>query len=189
MRRYHAFRPSALSLESRCLLSTGVSPRVAALRVHSAAVAAGPRGSRGRIEQSFNSFRTDYFQAQQNFLVDSNTSAGQAAFLAFTTQRVYQLSQELGASLGRVAVGTSKDSSITSLRVFLNNRFLAPKSPVSLLGGLSSATPPVGTTTAGSQLYSLAANSAINAAETASTNSIGSLDSGAFTGNSHLYSK
>ncbi len=91
--------------------------------------------------------------------------------------------------MSHVAVRTTKGTAVTSLRLFLNSRIVAPAAPGSLLGGLTSATPPVGSTATNSQLDTLAANSAINAAETASLNAVGSIRSGAYSGNLHLYEK
>jgi hypothetical protein len=142
-----------------------------------------------QVQQSFDRFRGDYAVAEQAYLMSGSTSAAQASFSAFTTQRVYQLSQELSGSLGRVAAVAKKGQTASSLRQFLNSRILSPQPSGGLLGGLRASTAPVGTTAATASLYTLAADSAINAAETASLNAIRSLRSGLFTGNQHIYGK
>lgn len=189
MRTRPIFRPAEWNLESRVLLSTGLAQRPALIRMSAASKRSAHQTTRDAIEQSFRSFQTDYFQAQETYLQKNNTPLGQTAFINFTTQRVYQLSQELGGSLNRIAISVSKGQSVASLRPFLNSRILSPQSKGSLLGGLLASTPPSGTDPNAAQLFTAAASSAISAAETASSNAIGSLHSGAYTGNKHDYHK
>ena len=144
------------------------------------------KGIRADIVAAFQSFQSDYFNVQTTYLQQNNTASGQQAFANFTIQPVYQLSQQVASSLGAVAVKAEKGQSITSARMFLQNRLLST-SPQSLLGGLNSAIPPVGTTTANSKIYTDVAQGAINAAQVASLNAVSSLHSGAYTGNKHLY--
>jgi hypothetical protein len=134
-------------------------------------------------------FQTDYFLTQSIYLNQSNNTDGQQAFASFTNQRVYQLTQELTSSLGRVAVSTQKGQPITSLGLFLRNRFLRSENPQSMVGGLNSAIPPVGTKPESAQIYSEVALGAINGAKAAALNAVGSLSSGAYTGSKHAYAK
>jgi hypothetical protein len=192
MRTRHAFLPSGFSLESRFLLSRASLPHHAAITAHSRGHAAShdPKGIVGQIAGYFTSFKNDYTNAQALYIQDDNNQDGQTAFANYSRQRVYQLTQELASSLDRVAVKTKQgEQPITALRLFLENRFLKPTSSTSLLGGLNSAIPPVGTTTDGSQLYLDVAYGAIDAAKVAAINAVPNLSNGAYTGNKHWFSK
>ena len=191
MRNSHAFVPSVFSLEKRLVLSQVAIASHAVTAAVSNPTKGTPHpghGVVGAILKSFNRFRTDYTEALSNYIEQTNNPDGQSAFENFTQQRVYQLTQQLGSSLSQVAVKTEKGGqSFTALRIFLENRFLAAKSTQSLLGGLNSAVPPVGTTADGSKLYAQVAMSATGAAQTAAITAVTTLSNGSYTGSKHIY--
>ena len=134
MRSRNSFMPSAFSLESRFLLSHTPTPRhaVPMSLSHELTATKGMKGIRADIVAAFQSFQSDYFNVQTTYLQQNNTASGQQAFANFTIQPVYQLPQQVASSLGAVAVKAEKGQSITSARMFLQNRLLST-SPQSLL--------------------------------------------------------
>jgi hypothetical protein len=111
-----------------------------------------------------------------------NTTTGLAAFNSSTTQQVNALAQNLIHDLLPVNGSTQRQlHGQPPIQVLINNRILG-SGKLSLIGGLSDAAPIVGATPSTNQLNVVAAQSAINAAETSVLNGLGILQSGAFSG-------
>ena len=134
------------------------------------------------LDGAFDEFSTDYFAAQQIYLKNSNTADGKDAFNRYVVQRVNLLTDELSSVITRVPGGADRSKGeVPPVQSFLQNR-IAATTPGALLGGLQAATPPVGTMPNGAELFTLSAQSAIEAARTATENGIRYLANGVFQG-------
>jgi hypothetical protein len=138
------------------------------------------------IDRAFDSFTSDYLQAQAAFLASSSaaTTATQSAFRATTIQRVNLLAQELTQDLSRVPGILKRDKGAQSntLQQFLARRITNQTAPSSLLRTLL-ATAPVPSATTGAPeatLYTLAATNAIETAHVATINAAKFAASGVF---------
>lgn len=177
MGRRNRFRPTADLVESRLLLSMAAMPMV-----HGGRPALVRRvDSRTQVAQIFDAFRVEYGAARNAYLAGGATAPALTSLQAYTNQRVYELSQELSGVLGRVASTSPRKKDADGVRSFLNNRILSTQSTGSLLGGLLTSTPPAGSTPATSSLYIMAADSAIDGAETSTLNAVTSLRTGLYS--------
>jgi hypothetical protein len=132
------------------------------------------------VNQSFDRFTTDYFQAQEVYL---SSGAPSAYLTAFTTVRVRLLAHELNRTLSRVpgildTVDDAQVRSVTNHTVDLQPFFRkviggpAPPNSSSLLQNLNSVVPPPGTHGAAATLYTLSEINAIQSARSATINVI-----------------
>jgi hypothetical protein len=209
----HRFRPrlEGASLEERSLMS-GASGTVGSAamplfltrgtRVGAVQIGSYSRGIQGRdssstrvsdaIDRAFDSFTTDYLQAQAAYIASGGTPELRRTFLNVTAQRVKLLSQELTQSLSRVpgTLDRGRGQSSAPLQQFLSRRITSPRpSSQSLLSVLSSDSivPTVTTPTntagaAAASLYTLGATNAIEAARVATVNAAKFSSSGIFRG-------
>jgi len=196
MKERHRFRPQASNvLESRVVLNRGalIAP-----------VAAGQLTITGRneatsevvaqVNQTFDSFETDYLQAQGAYLANSSAQYAQTAFTNYVSQRVELLAAQLTRIFAHVPgslnpLQTSTPGGTIVLQSFLRTRIngLGRSSLLMALEGRrglgSGALPPPGTTGTTATLYTDQAISAIETARTASLNSVGFLYSRSFQNN------
>jgi hypothetical protein len=189
----HRFRPASLpGLETRVLLSKGAL--IAPVTVGKLTINARNTITHQVVDQvnvAFDSFTTDYLQAQGAYLQDSTAPHASAAFTNYVNQRVELLAAQLvrifahiPGSLDRLQ--TSTPGGPVVLQSFLRTRINGEGRTsllMSLIGrrGLrSSALPPPGTTGTTATLYTDQAISAIETARTASINSAAFLFSHSF---------
>jgi hypothetical protein len=182
MTNHHCFRLSGWDrLEYRLALTHGGPVTPALIGTLSPTPAAGTIARfQAQVNQSFDQFTTDYFQAQGAYL---SSGAPSAYFTASTTERVYLLAQELHRILSRVpgsldTIDDAQERSVTNHTVdlwpFLRKVITGPAPPnsSSLLQNLDSVIPPPGTHGAAATLYTLSAANAIQAARHATINVI-----------------
>lgn len=207
--RRRSLVPWGESLEARVVQSGIGTPAAVAQHLRSPAAAPAarsfqpavraiyPRGSGAyrisdQVEAAFNSFTTDYLQAQALYLeaiADPNVSADIAdasknLFIASTQTRIGVLVQDLTQSLSRLpnSLKRERGRSTVPLQDFLIRNITHPNNNTSLLSNLtnSKTIPPRGTTGAAASLYTLNALNAIKAAKTATTNGAFFLSSNTF---------
>lgn len=137
------------------------------------------------IDRSFDTFTSDYIEAQSAYLADKNLRS-KDAFIATTTQRVVLLKQELTQILARVpgTLNRNTGSSANSLQQFLNRQIIGnrPRS-VSLLKTLTdtqTTVPPIDASGPSVTLYTLTAMNAIESARVATVNATKFSASGIF---------
>lgn len=174
-------------LETRVVLSAGVRHSGALIRkLNDVPVATRPQAQKASvlISAAYQQFNTAYSATLNQYLTPPNNAsmAGQTAFTAAVYQEVNLLSQNLIRSMLPVNGATQRQPhSQPPIQAFINNRILGT-SPTSLWGGLKTAVPPVGTTTANDQLYVTIAQSAINASQVSVQNALRIFRLGAFNG-------
>jgi hypothetical protein len=156
--------------------------------------ASGPLGRiQAQVNQAFDQFRQDYFQAQGAYL---SSGAPAAPFTAFTIQRTNLLAGDLTRTLVRLpgslarinnAHQRSKTGSSVVLQAFLHNAINGPAPSTSLLQTLNSPSvmPPVGTSGAAASLYTLAASNAIQSARVATINAVRFIQNDSFGNTKH----
>ncbi|WP_152054370.1 hypothetical protein [Tautonia marina] len=138
------------------------------------------------IDRIFDSFTTDYLQAQSAYLASdlAGVDAARAAFQAATTQRVNLLSQQLTQSLVRLPGVLSKDKGMAAapLQQFLTRRITHPRLPTSLLATLlnTSRNIPLSPGAPEAALYTLTATNAIESARVTTINASKFAISGVF---------
>ena len=154
-----------------------------------------------RVGQAFDSFTTDYLQAQQIFFQSTGLSNAQTTFTNYINQRVSLLTQELIHALGRLPGASSKlrpnqritQSMSTTLQSFLYRKIdgnVAPNTDtsygnISLLTALKTDLPTVPTdgtaiSPTAAALYSLKASNAIEAARLSTINAAYLMSSGMY---------
>jgi hypothetical protein len=192
MREQRRFRPEALEgLEPRVVLSQGAV--IAPVPVSKPTVT--PRANQNQIivtavNQAFDSFSTDYLQAQGAYVASGTSQQAHAALTHYVAQRVKLLAAQLTQIFAHVP-GSLNPSRTASpggpvvvqnfLRSYINGP--APTTLLEALEGRRSGTgaiPPPGTTGTTSTLYTDQALSAIATARTVSINSVGFLVSHSF---------
>jgi hypothetical protein len=137
------------------------------------------------IDRSFDSFTSDYLDAQSAYLADSNT-VSKNAFIATTRQRVSLLQQELTQILARVpgSLTRNKGASANSMQQFLTRQISGDRrqsrSLMSVLINENTTVPPVGANGPSVTLYTLTATNAIEAARVATVNATKFSASGIF---------
>jgi len=193
MRERHRFQPEVLQgLETRVVLSGGglITP----VTVGQLTITARNDATHAvvdQVNQAFDSFTTDYLQAQGTYLANSTATNAQTAFHDYVTQRIELLATQLTRIFAHVPgslnpLQTSTPGGPVVLQSFLRTRIngLGRSSLLmSLVGrrGLGNgALPPPGTTGTTATLYTDQAISAIETARTASLNSVGFLYSHSF---------
>jgi hypothetical protein len=177
MRQRSRFRPGPVDgLERRALLTHGgtiAPPLIGTLSP--VRPSSGVAQIYSLVNASFDRFTQDFQQAQSTYL-SMSTPEARRALMAFTSQRVGLLKQELIRTLSRLPGSYAKASKNdpmqgTVLQVFMLQTIQG--------GGGSLATnlkkfsiPPVGATGASATLYNLAASNAIETARTATINGL-----------------
>jgi hypothetical protein len=196
MKDRHRFRPLAVEdLETRVALSRagGIAP-VSPARLASTARNNAAQAVVNQVNLSFNSFTTDYLQAQGAYLAAttgaSPSKGARTAFKNFVAQRVDLLAAQLTRVFAHVPgsltrLQTSSSGGPVVVQEFLNNR-INGTTRTSLLetleGGRGNpgAIPPAGTSGPAATIYTDQAISAIETAQTSSLNSLGFLYGGSF---------
>jgi hypothetical protein len=193
MKGRHRFRPAFLQdLEPRVVLSGGaqISPApVGKLTINARSTIT--HQVVDQINVAFDSFTTDYLQAQGAYLHDSTAPHATTAFANYVNQRVELLAAQLTRIFAHVPgslnrLQTSTPGGPVVLQSFLRTRIngLGRTSLLVSLNGRrgvgSSALPPAGTTGTTATLYTDQAISAIETARTASINSAAFLFSHSF---------
>jgi hypothetical protein len=185
-REWHKYRPVLGNALERRLALNARAPMVPALvgiLHHQGLPARGSHGATAQINQAFDSFTKDYLQTEQTYLQTNGTTD---VFKTFTAQRVNTLAQDLTRILVHVPGSTSRaHGKPPALQTFLENRITSAQTNGSLLQALDAAIPPSGTTGTTLDLYHATQLNAINAARTATTNTVVILAVGAFPSNSH----
>lgn len=135
------------------------------------------------IDRIFDSFTSDYLQAQAAFLA-SDTTTSRAAFQNVTIQRVNLLAQQLTQTLVRLPgmLAREKGAPAVPVQQFLTRRINNPNVPTSLLNTLLdiSRSIPESPGAPEATLYTLTATNAIEAARVATINSSKFAISGVF---------
>lgn len=136
------------------------------------------------IDRMFDSFTTDYLQAQAAYLA-SPTIQARTVFEKSTTQRVNLLAQQLTQTLVRLPgmLAREKGASAVPLQQFLNRRISNPRVATTLLSTLINSTIPPSNMSLGASeatLYTLTATNAIEAARVATVNASKFATSGIF---------
>ncbi len=196
MKDRHRFRPLAVEgLETRVALSRvgGISP-VSPARLANAARNNAVQAVVNQVNLSFNSFTTDYLQAQGAYLAATTgatpSKGARAAFKNFVAQRIDLLAAQLTRTFAHVPgsltrLQTSSSGGPVVVQAFLNTR-INGTSRTSLLEALEGgrgnpgAIPPAGTSGPTATIYTDQAISAIETAQTSSLNSLGFLYGGSF---------
>jgi len=193
MTERHRFRPEVLQgLETRVALSGNslITP-VAAGQLTITARNDATHAVVDQVNQTFDSFETDYLQAQGAYLANSTAQNAPTAFNNYVTQRVELLATQLTRIFAHVPgslnrLQTSSPGGPVVLQSFLRTRIngLGRTSLLTSLVGRrgvgNGALPPPGTTGTTATLYTDQAISAIETARTASLNSVGFLYSRSF---------
>jgi hypothetical protein len=191
MRERHRFRPSTVEgLEMRAVLSGGSLIMPAATGKLTISARTNPTLQvADQVNQTFDSFETDYLQAQGAYLANG-TSTAEVAFRKYVSQRVELLATQLTRIFAHVpgALSRSQTSSPGGpvvVQSFLRTRINGLASTnliVALLGrrNIGGAVPPAGTSGTTATLYTDQAISAIETARTATLNSVGFLFSRSF---------
>jgi hypothetical protein len=178
MRERRRFRPATLEgLETRVVLNRGTV--IAPVTVGKLTVTTHENTNQAvadQLNESFDSFTTDYLQAQGAYLANGSSQAAHTAFSHYVAQRVKLLAAQLTNIFAHVpgSLDRSPNSSPggpvvvqTFLRTYING-----PPPTSLLVSLegrrsgSGAIPPPGTTGTTATLYTDQAISAIATART-----------------------
>jgi hypothetical protein len=194
MRDRHRFCPSTVEgLETRLALSKGtlIAP-VTVGKPTSNAQNNRNQAIVDQVNQTFDSFTTDYLQAQGAYLSNPSSDPAHIAFTQYVAQRIKLLSAQLTNIFAHVpgSLNTAPSSSLGGpvvLQRFLKTYINGPD-PTTLLVALegrrsgSGAIPPTGTTGTTSTLYTDQAVSAIATARTITLNSVGFLISHKFQG-------
>jgi hypothetical protein len=192
MRKQREFCPAPVEgLERRIALSgIGAVRPVARAKLVLAAHTNATQAIVNQTNLAFDSFTTDYLQAQGAYLSDSMVKGSHGAFKNFVTQRVELLAAQLTRIMAHVPgslkrLQTSSSGGPVVIQVFLRTRINgnSGSSLISALrgsGGGNGAIPPIGTTGPATTLYTDQAISAIETARTATLNSIGFLYGKAF---------
>lgn len=190
MRKRHEFRPAALEgLEPRIVLSrvasfAPIAPAKLVLRSHNNAAQAVVNA----VNQSFDSFTTDYLQAQGAYLKVPNADSHRA-FRGFVVQRVELLAAQLTRIFAHVPgslkrLQTSSSGGPVVVQAFLRSRIngTSSRTLLSALTDTGGAIPPLrmATTDFASTIYTDQAISAIETARAVSLNSVGFLYGKAF---------
>jgi hypothetical protein len=192
MRERRRFRPATPEgLEARWVLSGGAviapvtvgKPPVTAHNNRNQAIA-------DQVNQTYDSFTSDYLQAQGAYLANSSSQAAHLAFSHYVAQRVKLLAAQLTRIFAHVPgslqpAPTSSPGGPVVVQNFLRTYINGPAS-TSLLVALegrsagNGAIPPPGTSGPTATLYTDQALSAIATARTITLNSIGFLISHSF---------
>jgi hypothetical protein len=141
------------------------------------------------VNSSFDSFTTDYLQAQGTYFGAGATQGAHGAFRQYVNQRIQLLAAQLTqifthvpGSLNQLKVSTPGGPVI--LQTFLRSRIDGTSDRTlrfALLGGGNGgAVPPVGTTGTTATLYTDQAITAIETSRTVTLNSVGFLYSRSF---------
>jgi hypothetical protein len=194
MKERHRFRPAILGcLEPRVVLSGSVH----IAPVTTGHVSTSPRNAAtqavvNNVSASFDSFTTDYLQAQGAYFAAGSTQEARGAFRSYVSQRIDLLAAQLTqifthipGSLNQLQPSTPGGPVI--LQAFLRTRINGTSERTmrfSLIGRgrNGGAIPPVDTTgtTATATLYTDQAITAINTARIVTLNSVGFLYSNSF---------
>jgi hypothetical protein len=186
MSKRNEFRPATVQgLERRVVLSGLAAIRpVAQARLNIVAHNNATQAVANQVNLSFDSFTTDYLQAEGAYLAVPNKGP-HGAFKNFVAQRVELLAAQLTRIFAHVPgslnrLQTSSSGGPVVVQAFLRTR-INGNSSTSLLraleggGGSTGAIPPAGTTGPTATIYTDQAISAIETARTVSLNSVGFL--------------
>jgi hypothetical protein len=197
MTRRHRFMPSARDqLEVRVVLSQttlGLSTVVSGLSHHLRVLNRKQTALIAEVNQSFDSFQSDFDQARATFFSSLQTSpstdsSAVGAFQEYTQQRTLLLAQQLVSSFVQTPQGTAKaPSQPYALKQLVETKVIGPKgkgpagSLIASLNGtiqqISDSMPAASPTTT---LYTLSQDNAIETARTAMLNGVSIMKSGAF---------
>jgi hypothetical protein len=192
MRERRQFRPERLEgLEARVVLSNrGLIAPATVGKLNTSAKTNSNQAVVDQVNQTYESFTSDYLQAQGAYLANGASAANHTAFSHYVGQRVKLLAAQLTTIFVHVPgslnlAPKSSPGGPVVVQSFLRSYVNGP-APTSLLVALegrkggTGAIPPAGTTGTTATLYTDQALSAIATTQTITLNSVGFLVSHRF---------
>jgi hypothetical protein len=176
--RRHQFIPASIDvLESRLALSHVAPGGGAGLDARSIVSVRQSSMITAEINQDFNLFENDYDQARSTYFTSiqnqtNPTEATTYAFVAYTTQRVSLLAQQLLSISSQFKLGPARTR---GLKQVVATKIIGPRAqmlPGSLGQSLLATIPQPGTSAPTASLYTLSQNNAIAAAQVAILNGV-----------------